>query len=34
VTDALFVYSTAPLGTIVTSPRPHVEPTPLIVPAR
>jgi exopolysaccharide biosynthesis protein len=29
VTDALFVYSTAPLGTIVTSPRPHVEPTPL-----
>jgi exopolysaccharide biosynthesis protein len=34
VTDALFVYSTAPLGTIVTSPRPHVEPTPLIVPAQ
>jgi exopolysaccharide biosynthesis protein len=32
VTDALFVYSTAPLGTIVTSPRPHVEPTPLTVP--
>ena len=29
VTDALFVYSTAPLGTIVTTPRPHVEPTPL-----
>ena len=29
VTDALFVYSTAPLGTIVTAPRPHVEPTPL-----
>ena len=28
VTDALFVYSTAPLGTIVTTPRPHVEPTP------
>jgi exopolysaccharide biosynthesis protein len=34
VTDGLFVYSTAPLGTIVTSPRPHVEPTPLTVPAR
>jgi exopolysaccharide biosynthesis protein len=34
VTDALFVYSSAPLGTIVTSPRPHVEPTPLIVPLR
>jgi exopolysaccharide biosynthesis protein len=34
VTDALFVYSTAPLGTIVTSPRPHVEPTPLTVPLR
>ena len=34
VSDALFVYSTAPLGTIVTSPRPHVEPTPLIVPAQ
>jgi len=34
VTDALFVYSSAPLGTIVTSPRPHVEPTPLTVPAR
>jgi exopolysaccharide biosynthesis protein len=32
VTDALFVYSTAPLGTIVTKPRPHVEPTPLAVP--
>jgi len=29
VTDGLFVYSTAPLGTIVTTPRPHVEPTPL-----
>jgi exopolysaccharide biosynthesis protein len=29
VTDALFVYSSAPLGTIVTAPRPHVEPTPL-----
>ncbi len=28
VTDGLFVYSTAPLGTIVTTPRPHVEPTP------
>jgi hypothetical protein len=28
VTDALFVYSSAPLGTIVTTPRPHVEPTP------
>ena len=34
VTDALFVYSTAPLGTIVTSPRPHVEPTPLTVTVR
>jgi exopolysaccharide biosynthesis protein len=32
VTDALFVYSTAPLGTIVTSPRPHVEPTPGALP--
>ena len=32
VTDALFVYSSAPLGTIVTTPRPHVEPTPLAVP--
>jgi hypothetical protein len=32
VTDALFVYSTAPLGTIVTAPRPHVEPTPGLVP--
>jgi len=31
VTDALFVYSSAPLGTIVTTPRPHVEPTPLRV---
>lgn len=29
VTDALFVYSSAPLGTIVTAARPHVEPTPL-----
>lgn len=29
VTDALLLYSTAPLGTIVTTPRPHVEPTPL-----
>jgi hypothetical protein len=29
VTDALLVYSSAPLGTIVTTPRPHVEPTPL-----
>jgi hypothetical protein len=29
VADGLFVYSTAPLGTIVTQPRPHVEPTPL-----
>jgi exopolysaccharide biosynthesis protein len=28
VSDALFVYSTAPLGTIVSAPRPHVEPTP------
>jgi len=28
VSDALFVYSSAPLGTIVTAPRPHVEPTP------
>jgi hypothetical protein len=34
VTDALFVYSTAPLGTIVTSPRPHVEPSPLAASAR
>jgi hypothetical protein len=34
VTDALFVYSTAPLGTIVTAPRPHAEPTPLTVPVR
>jgi Phosphodiester glycosidase len=32
VTDALLVYSTAPLGTIVTTPRPHVEPTPGTVP--
>jgi exopolysaccharide biosynthesis protein len=29
VSDALFAYSTAPEGTIVTTPRPHVEPTPL-----
>jgi hypothetical protein len=29
VSDALFAYSTAPEGTIVTSPRPHVEPSPL-----
>ncbi len=28
VSDGLFVYSSAPLGTIVTTPRPHVEPTP------
>ena len=28
VADALFVYSSAPLGTIVTVPRPHTEPTP------
>jgi exopolysaccharide biosynthesis protein len=28
VSDALFVYSSAPLGTIVTAPLPHVEPTP------
>ena len=34
VTDALFVYSSGPLGTIVTAPRPHVEPTPLTVPLR
>jgi exopolysaccharide biosynthesis protein len=33
VSDALFVYSSAPLGTIVTSPRPHVEPTPGIATA-
>ena len=32
VSDALFVYSSAPLGTIVTAPRPHVEPTPPAVP--
>jgi len=31
VTDALFVYSSAPLGTIVTKARPHVEPTPLTI---
>ncbi len=29
VSDAFFVYSTAPEGTIVTSPRPHVEPSPV-----
>jgi exopolysaccharide biosynthesis protein len=29
VSDALFAYSTAPEGTIVTTPRPHVEPSPL-----
>ncbi len=29
VSDALFVYSSAPAGTIVTAPRPHVEPSPL-----
>lgn len=34
VSDALLVYSSAPLGTIVTAPRPHVEPTPLAVRAR
>jgi hypothetical protein len=34
VSDALFVYSSAPLGTIVTAPRPHVEPTPLTAPSR
>jgi hypothetical protein len=33
VSDALFVYSSAPPGTIVTSPRPHVEPTPGIATA-
>ncbi len=33
VSDALFVYSSAPFGTIVTTPRPHVEPTPLAVPS-
>jgi exopolysaccharide biosynthesis protein len=32
VSDALFVYSSAPRGTIVTTPRPHVEPTPLAAP--
>jgi exopolysaccharide biosynthesis protein len=32
VSDALFVYSSAPLGTIVTAPRPHVEPTPPVEP--
>jgi exopolysaccharide biosynthesis protein len=29
VSDALYVYSSAPLGTIVTAPRPHVEPSPV-----
>jgi exopolysaccharide biosynthesis protein len=29
VSDALLVYSSAPEGTIVTTPRPHVEPSPL-----
>ncbi len=28
VSDALFAYSTAPEGTIVTVPRPHTEPSP------
>ena len=28
VSDGLFAYSTAPEGTIVTAPRPHVEPSP------
>jgi exopolysaccharide biosynthesis protein len=28
VSDALLVYSSAPLGTIVMTPHPHVEPTP------
>jgi len=28
VSDALLVYSSAPEGTIVTTPRPHVEPSP------
>ena len=31
VSDALYVYSSAPLGTIVTVPRPHVEPSPFAV---
>jgi exopolysaccharide biosynthesis protein len=29
VSDALFAYSSAPEGTIVTAPRPHAEPSPL-----
>jgi exopolysaccharide biosynthesis protein len=29
VSDALFVYSSAPAGSIVTAVRPHVEPSPL-----
>jgi exopolysaccharide biosynthesis protein len=29
VSDALLVYSSAPEGTIVTAPRPHVEPSPV-----
>jgi len=29
VSDAFFLYSTAPEGTIVTAPRPHVEPSPV-----
>ncbi len=29
VSDAFFVYSSAPEGTIVTVPRPHVEPSPV-----
>ncbi len=29
VSDALFVYSAAPEGTIVAAPRPHVEPSPV-----
>ncbi len=32
VSDALLVYSSAPLGNIVTVARPHVEPTPPAVP--
>jgi exopolysaccharide biosynthesis protein len=31
VSDALYVYSSAPLGTIVTAPKPHAEPSPLAV---
>jgi hypothetical protein len=34
VSDGLFVYSSAPPGTIVTVPRPHVEPTPPTVSSR